>query len=108
MKRHAGALIATFACLVAPTYADDTGFAASHDLRKEGGRTCMSEHAHSASGDGKTKASARVAALKEWYVYTAGEYGSDWANWSKSGSQKTAYTKAETGWTATVESRPCK
>ncbi|MFN0218943.1 MAG: hypothetical protein ACKVP4_09040 [Hyphomicrobium sp.] len=88
--------------------ADDTGFAASHDLRKERGRLCMSEHAHSATGEGNSKDSARSAAIKEWYAYTAGEYGSDWGSWGKSASQKISYAKAESGWSATIESRPCK
>ncbi len=97
-----------FALPAATSIADDTGFAASHDLRKEAGKTCMSEHAHSGTGEGKTKNAARQAALKEWYAYTAGEYGSDWALWGKSASQKTSYVKAAAGWSATVESRPCK
>jgi hypothetical protein len=96
-------LLAAFAA-----HAEDTGFASSHDLRKEGGKTCMSEHAHFGSGDGATKDLARRAAIKSWFEYTAWEYGADWARWGKSASQSVKYTKAEKGWTADVESRPCK
>ena len=48
------------------------------------------------------------AAIKEWYAYTAGEYGSDWASWGKSAGKKVTYAKADAGWSATVASRPCK
>ena len=88
--------------------ADDTGFASAHDMVKAGGKSCFASHAHSGSGDGATKAQAMQAALKAWWEYTAGEYGSDWAHWGKSAGQKVTYTKAGNGWTATIESRPCK
>ena len=92
----------------AAALADDTGFASAHDKVKVGGKSCFATHAHSGFGDGATKEAARQAALKTWYEYTAFEYGSDWAHWSKSTAQKVSYTKAEKGWSATVESRPCK
>lgn len=89
-------------------FADDTGMAYSHDIVKSGGHSCFASHAHSGSGDGATKPAAMQAALKAWWEYTAGEYGSDWAHWGRSAGQKVTYTKAASGWTATVESRPCK
>lgn len=88
--------------------ADDTGVASMHTFVKSGGKTCFADHAHSGTGDGVTKAAAEAAARKEWYAYTAGEYGTDWASWAKSAAKKVTYTKAEKGWSATVESRPCK
>jgi hypothetical protein len=63
-----------------PAVADDTGVATMHDLHSEGGHTCMVSHIHAATGEGKDKSSAVAAAIKEWYAYTAGEYGSDWAS----------------------------
>ncbi len=89
-------------------FADDTGFASSHDWVKVGGKTCFADHAHSGSGDGLTKAVARTAAIREWAGFTALEYGSVWARYSVSVAQRVAYTKAEKGWSATVEARPCR
>lgn len=94
--------------LSAPARADDTGFASSHDLRKEKGKLCMSDHDHLGTADGKTKPAAKAAAVKVWETYTAFEYGSDWARYSRAAPVSTEYTKAETGWTAVVTSRPCK
>jgi hypothetical protein len=102
------ATLAAFAAASIPAIADDTGAATMHDLRKEGGRSCMVDHIHAGTGEGKTKATATSAAIKEWYAYTAGEYGSDWASWGKSAGKKITYAKADAGWSSTVESRPCK
>jgi uncharacterized low-complexity protein len=88
--------------------ADDTGLGYMHDIVKSGGHDCFASHAHSGTGDGATKQAALQAALKAWWEYTAGEYGSDWAHWSRSASKTVSYAKADKGWTATVESRPCK
>lgn len=88
--------------------ADDTGLAYSHDLRKEGGRLCMSDHYHSGSGSGRTKAAAQAAAARSWADFTNFEYGSAWARWSLARSKSVRYTKAESGWSADVDGRPCR
>lgn len=93
---------------VAPVIADETGLAGSHTLRKEGGRLCMADHFHSGSGDGANKAAARVQAIKSWASFVDFEYGSAWARFGRAASVTTKYTKAEKGWTATIEARPCK
>ena len=41
------------AAMIAPAFADQSGLADMHALRKEGGRTCMSDHFHSGSSSGK-------------------------------------------------------
>ncbi len=105
LAAFAGVLICT---LPTSVFADDTGLASMHDQVKSGGKSCFTSHAHSGTGEGKTKPAAKVAAIKSWYAYTAGEYGSDWARWGKSAGQRVTYTKADAGWSATVESRPCK
>jgi hypothetical protein len=79
-----------------------------HDVRKEGGKTCMSEHAHQGQGVGLTKSAARAAAVKAWIEFTNWEYGSAWASFGRSASQTTRYVKEATGWSAIVEGRPCK
>ena len=50
-----------------------------HDLRKEGGRTCFTDHYHYGNGSGATKASAQRDAIGSWQSFTDFEYGSDWA-----------------------------
>ena len=94
--------------LSAAALADDTGFAYSHDLHKEGGKTCMVDHIHQGSGEGATKPAAQAAAVRSWVDFTNFEYGSDWARWSKAVGKTTSYTKAESGWSATIEARACK
>jgi hypothetical protein len=89
-------------------HADDTGFASSHTLRKEGGKLCMADHAHSGSGTAATKPAAKVAAIRAWAEFTSFEYGSDWARYSRAAGHVVRYTKEEKGWTATVDARPCK
>lgn len=94
--------------LTLPALADDTGFAYSHDLQNEGGKNCFVDHFHTGTGDGASKDSATKAAIRSWVDFTNFEYGSDWARWSKAAGKKTSFTKAEKGWTATVDARPCK
>ncbi|MEZ5898717.1 MAG: hypothetical protein R3D51_04400 [Hyphomicrobiaceae bacterium] len=88
--------------------ADETGLASSHTLRKEGGKLCMADHFHSGMGDGPTKAAARAAAARAWADFVDFEYGSNWTRFSRAASVSVKYTKAEKGWTATVEARPCR
>jgi len=89
-------------------WADDTGFAYSHTLRKEGGRLCMADHFHSGSGAGRTKAAAQAAAARSWADFTNFEYGSAWARWSLASGKAVRYTKEASGWSADVDARPCR
>lgn len=104
----AAALCASLALTIPPAYAQDSGLASMHTLRKEGGKLCMADHFHAGSGDGATKAKARIAAIRSWADFTDFEYGPAWARFSRAASVTTRYTKAENGWTATVEARPCR
>ena len=88
--------------------ADDTGFASSHTLRKEAGKLCMADHAHTGSGIALTKPAAKAAAIRAWADFTNLEYGSDWARYGRAAGHVVRYTKEEKGWTATVDARPCK
>lgn len=94
--------------LALPAEADETGLASSHTLRKEGGKTCFADHLHSGSGDGATKEAARAAAARDWSSFVDFEYGSNWAHYGKAAGIKVKYTKAEKGWTAWIEGRPCR
>jgi len=88
--------------------ADDTGLAYSHTLRKERGRLCMADHWHSGSGEGRTKATARRAAIRSWAGFTNFEYGTAWAHFSLAASPTTQYAKADRGWSASIDARPCR
>jgi hypothetical protein len=99
---------ASLLAMTSSALCDDTGFAYSHDLQKEGGRLCMKDHFHSGYGDGPTKVAASRAAMKSWAEFTAFEYGTDWARYSLAASKSTKYTKAENGWSANVDARPCR
>lgn len=94
--------------LPAAALADETGLASSHDLVKSGGRLCFANHVHSGSGDGASKESARAAAIRSWADFVDLEYGSSWAHFSVAAGARTSFTKAEKGWSATVEARPCR
>lgn len=108
--RRAVLMAVTAAFLSTPfaALADDTGFAYMHSLRKERGRTCMTDHFHSGIGTGPNKRAALKAAIRSWYEYTALEYGSDWARWRRSASKGVNYTKEASGYSASVQSRPCR
>lgn len=108
MHRVSIAAIAVALVSAATARADDTGLAYSHDLRKEGGRLCMSDHYHSGSGSGKTKPAAQAAAVRSWADFTNFEYGTVWARWSLARSKSVRYTKSEGGWDAYIDARPCR
>lgn len=101
-------IAAGLAALSTPASADDTGFAGSHAWAKVGGRTCFADHSHVGNGDGPTKPAALKAAIRSWADFTAFEYGSDWARYGLAASRNVSYTKAEKGWSAMVDARPCK
>lgn len=110
MGRIIGAIFCAAGFIVLPglAAADETGFAGSHTWRKEGGRTCFADHVHSGSGEGATKETARAVAARDWANFVNFEYGSDWARFSKASGVSVRYTKAEKGWTAWIDGRPCK
>ena len=103
------ALIATSAPL-AVAMADDTGVGqALHDLRREGKRLCFSGHSHSGSSTGEaTKKAAEIAAVQSWAGFTAWEYGTDWAQWTKASGKQVSCTQAGSSWGCYAEARPCK
>ncbi|MGL4395905.1 MAG: hypothetical protein ACRCS9_05140 [Hyphomicrobium sp.] len=110
ISRTVIALAAVAACVGASgvALADETGFASMHTLRKEGGRLCMVDHFHSGTGAGRTKDAAKRAAINSWSSFTAFEYGSNWARFGRAANASAQYTKTETGWSATIDARPCR
>jgi len=110
MQRHTLlALAGVFLCTsTAAVFADDTGIAYSHSLRREGGRLCMADHWHSGSGQGRSKRLAQRAAIRSWAGFTNFEYGTVWAHYSRARSKSVRYTKEPSGWSAYIEARPCR
>lgn len=99
---------AVLCAISAPVMADDTGFAYMHDLRKEGGRTCFSDHYHYGSGAGATKAAAQKDAIGSWASFTDFEYGSDWARFSRAASKSVSCSGSGGNVSCQIEARPCK
>jgi hypothetical protein len=96
------------AALIAPAFADQTGMAEMHSLRREGGRTCMSDHFHSGTSSGqRSRAAATAAAIRSWADFTALEYGSDWARYGKAASRSMRCRSSADGWGCDLEARPC-
>jgi hypothetical protein len=99
---------AAVVCAVsAPARADDTGFAYVHDLRKEGGKTCFTDHYHYGSGSGATKAAAQKDAIASWVSFTDFEYGSDWAHFSRAAGKSVSCSGGGSV-SCQIEARPCK
>jgi len=92
---------------VAATAQEISGLAAMHDLRREKGKLCMSDHWHSGSGVGPTKDAAQKAAIRSWIDFTDLEYGGRWASFGNAASKSVSYSKEASGWSASVEGRPC-
>jgi len=94
--------------MAAPTMADDTGFAYMHDLRKEGGRTCFTDHFHYGNGTGPNKAAAQKTAIGSWASFTDFEYGSDWARFSRAAGKSISCSGPAGSVSCQIEARPCK
>lgn len=92
----------------APAVADDTGFASMHDQRREGGRLCLVGHYHYGSGNGRTKAAAQKAAISSWASFTAFEYGTDWARFSRAASKRMSCSGSAGNVDCQLEARPCR
>jgi hypothetical protein len=105
-------LLATVALMVATAgahAATDGALVGLHDLRREGGKTCMSEHLHSGSSSGEpTRGRAEAGALRSWADFTALEYGAHWGSTSLAGSKAMKCSQGPSGWSCDFEARPCK
>jgi hypothetical protein len=91
--------------------ADDTGISqALHDLRREGGKLCATEHTHYASSSGMpTKKAAEIEAKRNWYSFTSWEYGTDWGNPALAGSPDLKCSQSSGGgWGCEFVARPCR
>ncbi|MEQ1578313.1 MAG: hypothetical protein ABL894_11735 [Hyphomicrobium sp.] len=96
------------ALLAGPARADDNGLASVHDLRREKGRLCQVGHYHSGGGSGRTRKAAEADAIGSWQSFTAFEYGTDWARFSKAANRSISCSPSSSGYDCNVEARPCK
>jgi hypothetical protein len=102
----AATLVATTAGALAAT---DGALVGLHDLRREGGKTCMSDHFHSGSSSGEpSKGRAEIGALRNWADFTALEYGGHWGSTALAGSKSMKCSQGSGGWSCDFEARPCK
>ena len=87
-----------------------TGLAAMHDMRREKGRLCFTDHFHHGSSAGQpSKAAAMKEAVASWGGFTALEYGNEWASFNKAGSKTAKCTQSTSGsWGCEIEARPCR
>ena len=103
------AVVVAVSSFSVPVWSDATGLASMHDLRRERGRICMSDHWHyGTSGPQKSKSRARRSAIRSWASFVDLEYGSDWARWGRAGSKKAGCSRSSGSWNCDVEARPCK
>ena len=97
------------AVLGAPSWADQTGLATIHALRREGGRLCMADHFHYGSSSAQaSQAAAQREAIRSWAEFTDLEYGSDWAHYGRAASQRLKCKRGSSGWYCDAEARPCR
>ena len=102
--------VVTAVAVTAPAVADETGLAgALHTLKKQGKFLCMEDHFHYMTGNTVAdKKKAIASAIDNWQSFTAAEYGTDWAYFRKAGSKKITCNPGASGFSCSVEGRPCK
>lgn len=104
-------LAAAFCTMSAITTAaaDETGLAGIHDWRKEGARTCLSDHFHDGAGVGPNRKAAEANAIASWSSFTVLEYGTNWGAYGLAASKKMDCTQDfASQWSCDVTARPCK
>lgn len=96
--------------LAAPTVmADDTGVGtALHTTVRVGGKMCFADHSHSSAGSGASRKIAEMQAINNWAGFTAWEYGSDWARFSKAVNKSMSCSGSAGSVSCNLEATPCK
>lgn len=89
--------------------AQETGFASIHSWRREGGKTCLTDHFHDGSSSGQpTRKHAELAAVRNWAEFTGWEYGRSWADFRIAGSRSMRCGGSPGNFSCSVTARPCK
>lgn len=105
--RSAAATLLTLLATVA--LADETGLAAIHTMRREGGQLCFLDHFHYGSSSGQaSERAAKSVAVTSWAGFVDLEYGSDWARFSRAHSKSVKCEHSGSSWGCMVEARPCR
>jgi hypothetical protein len=85
------------------------GLAASHDLRREGGRLCFSDHTHYGSSMGQPhERGAQAAAVQAWSEFVDLEYGGAWARFASASGKDMKCSQSSAGWGCELSARPCR
>ena len=91
------------------TAASDGALVGLHELRREGKKICMAEHAHNGSSYGlASRNQAEAAALRNWSEFTALEYGGHWGSPSLASGKTMKCSQGSSGWGCEFDARPCK
>lgn len=86
-----------------------SGLAAMHDMRREGGRLCFSDHFHYGSSNGEKSAkAAQAAAIASWSDFVIFEYDPSWASFSRASAKEVKCSQGSSGWSCDVSARPCR
>jgi hypothetical protein len=86
-----------------------TGLAASHDLRREGGHLCFSDHTHYGSSLGQpNERSAQAAAVNSWSDFVDLEYGGAWSRFASASGKDMKCSQSSAGWGCELSARPCR
>lgn len=105
-------MVLVMAMLAGPSLAalaDDTGVATSlHTTVRVGGKTCFSDHSHAGTGSGASRKIAEMQAINNWAGFTAWEYGTDWAKFSKAVRKSMSCSGSGANWTCNLDATPCK
>ncbi len=89
--------------------AQETGVAQIHSWVKVGRKTCMLDHYHEGSGNGRSRRDAERAAITAWSEFTAWEYGTPWARYTiAENRQATCNEQSKNAWSCYVQARPCR
>jgi hypothetical protein len=105
----ASVAIALASLSVSASAATDGALVGLHDLRREGGKTCMSDHSHSGSSNGEpSRNRAEAGALRNWSDFTSLEYGAHWGSPALAGSKEMKCSQGVSGWSCEFEARPCR
>lgn len=86
-----------------------TGLAASHDLRREGGHLCFSDHTHYGSSIGQpNERAAQASAVNAWSDFVDLEYGGAWARYTSASGKDMKCSQSSAGWGCELSARPCR
>lgn len=88
---------------------EETSLVGLHDVRREGGKLCMSTHTHLISGGSQpTRKAAEAEALRQWAAFTGWEYGRSWGNPLNGADRTMKCNGSGNSFSCDYEARPCR